>query len=134
MLLHMTFNKLVLTSHLHQQHQHVFHWCCPVCIISVHWLLTLNKPLFQLFVFYHSLLSRMICSMPAVLMMLVLSFCIIPEHWLLTLSNSLSHYNCFLHCIDNSDYIIIEHSIIHMLRWFNCPYFRHLGHLFLNKP
>ena len=52
MLLHMTFNKLVLTSRLHQQHQHVFHWCCPVCIISVHWLLTLNKPLFQSFVSY----------------------------------------------------------------------------------
>ena len=52
MLLNMTFNKLILTSHLHQQHQHVFQWCYRVCIISVHWLLTLNKPLFQSFVSY----------------------------------------------------------------------------------
>ena len=52
MLLNMTFNKPILTSHLHQQHQHVFQWCYPVCIISVHWLLTLNKPLFQSFVSY----------------------------------------------------------------------------------
>ena len=52
MLLNMTFNKLILTSHLHQQHQHVFQWCYPVCIISAHWLLTLNKPLFQSFVSY----------------------------------------------------------------------------------
>ena len=56
------------------------------------------------------------CSMPAVLMMLVPYFCIIPEHWLLTLNSSLSHYNCFLHCIDNSDDIIIGHSIIYTLR------------------
>ena len=52
MLRHMTLNKLVLTSHLHQQHQHVCHWYCPVCMISVNWLLTLNKPLFQSFVSY----------------------------------------------------------------------------------
>ena len=53
--------------------QYLCHWCCPVCITSVHWLLILNKPLFQSFVSLLFANLMLICLMSATDVPLVLS-------------------------------------------------------------
>ena len=36
----------------------IHHWCCFFCMILIHWLLTLNRSLFEFLCIWHCLLTR----------------------------------------------------------------------------
>ena len=56
--LHITLNNLAFTSHCMSSVIPIYHHCCFICIIPIHWLLTLNRSLLQLFFLLCYLLTR----------------------------------------------------------------------------